>query len=68
MLNLRYAAAPGKYIEETTMRKLTADYFVKQIARSQTPADFVRSCTKLGLFWLDHFSYQWQNLLKTDKY
>lgn len=50
------------------MRKLTADYFVKQIARSQTPADFVRSCTKLGLFWLDHFSYQWQNLLKTDKY
>jgi len=50
------------------MRKLTADYFVKQIIKSQTPTEFLRASTNLVLFWVDHLSYQYRESIQQNKY
>lgn len=49
------------------MRKLTADYFIKQIIKSKTPADFTKASTNLLLYWASFWSYQYQKTVEQYK-
>lgn len=49
------------------MRKLTPDYFVKQMIKSKTPTELLTSSSRLCLYWVDYWSYNFRKLLQNGK-